>query len=106
MLHQGMPRGVSMELLEEMWQARPIVTARSPMAEATIKHGRSGVLANTPMDQADAIIHLLNSPKEAERMGRTAHGAVERQYLITHHLAGYLKLLQRLLKRRAPRSTR
>ena len=104
MIHQGMPHGISMELLEEMWQSRPIVSGRSPMALATLTDGRHAILADSPIDQAEAIIALLDAPKVAARLGRTAHAAVANHYLITHHLAGYLKLLQRLLGRRPSRS--
>ncbi len=100
MLHQGLPRGVSMELLEEMWQSKPIVTGSSPVAVATLKDGRSAILADTPTEQAKAIISLLDDPKAAARLGRSAHNDVARHYLVTHHLERYLKVLRQVLGRR------
>ena len=102
MVHQGRPSGVSLALLEEMWQGKPIVSARSLMAAATLDDG-TGILADSPMDQAEAIIRLLDSPGYAARLGRNAHRAVARRFLLPHHLKAYLKLFARLLRRPASR---
>jgi trehalose synthase len=104
LIHQGMPRGISIELLEEMWQARPIVSGRSSVAEAVMVHGRTGVIANTSSEQAKHILLLLNRPSLAERIGNAAHEHVASRYLVTHHLAGYLKLFQQVLRNPSRRS--
>ncbi len=101
MLHEGLPRGISMELLEEMWQAKPIISGSSPVALATLKHERTGLLADSPMDQANHVVRLLEDPRLARRLGERAHAEVARRYLVTHHLKGYLRLLRRLVARRA-----
>ena len=100
MLHQGLPRGVSMEPLEEMWQSKPIVSGRSSVALATLKEGRSALFADTPMDQAEALIKLLDSPKTAARLGEHAHQEAARHYLATCTLERQLDVLGKLLKRR------
>ena len=105
LLHQGLPRGVSIELLEEMWQSRPIVSSHSPVGIATLKDGKTGVLADTPLEQAEAILRLLDNPKLAARLGRAAHAEVARRYLVTHQVAGYLKLLQRTTARKPAMAT-
>ena len=102
LLHHGFPHGASLELLEEMWQSRPVVSGRSPVAEATLTNGKSGILADSPTEQAEAVLKLLNSPRAAQRLGSAAHDEVARRFLVTHHLAASLKLLQQLLRRRAP----
>ena len=104
LIHRGVPRGISIELLEEMWQARPIVSGRSPVAEAVLSNARTAVLADTASEQASAILHLLSHPERAERIGKAAHDRVASRYLVTHHIAGYLKLFQQVL-RRTPRRT-
>ncbi len=101
LLHQGMPRGVSMELLEEMWQSRPIVSGRSPVALAMLKDGASAIFADTPLEQANAIVQLMDNPQAANRLGRAAHAAVARNLLITHFLERYLKATARLVGKRA-----
>jgi len=101
LIHQGMPRGISVELLEEMWQARPIVSGRSPVAEAVLSRPRVGILADTAPEQAHAIVRLLNRPAEADRLGAAAKARVASHHLITHHAAGYLKLFQQVSRKRS-----
>ena len=45
LVHHGMPRGISIELLEEMWQARPIVSGRSAVAFAFLARYDNAALA-------------------------------------------------------------
>lgn len=100
LVHQGIPRGISIELLEEMWQAKPIVSARSPMAEAVLTKPLVAVLADTPAQQARAIAKLLADPAEAAKIGQAAHQRIADRHLVTHYLAGYLKLFAKLLRAR------
>lgn len=104
-MHQGLPHGISMELLEEMWQSKPIVGGRSSVATATLQHERTGLLADTPLEQAEAVLSLLQSPKQAQRLGERAHNEIVRHYMVTHHLQSYLKLMQRLLRKPSRKNT-
>lgn len=106
LIHEGYPRGISVELLEEMWQSRPIVSARSSVAEALLIEGRTALLADSTEEQAAAIERLLAQPRAAARLGQAAHRHVARRHLITHYLAGYLKVFQQMLKRRQRSSRR
>jgi trehalose synthase len=99
LVHQGFPRGISVELLEEMWAGRPIISGRSGTARALMTHGRTGVLADTPEQQARAALRLLDDPARADAIGRAAHERVASRYLITHHLAAYLRIFTRTLGR-------
>ena len=105
LIHEGYPRGSSVELLEEMWQSRPIVSARSSVAEALLIEGRTALLADSTEEQAAAIERLLARPKTAARIGQAAHRHVARRHLITHYLANYLKVFRQMLRRRQ-RTTR
>jgi len=95
---------IPIELLEELWQARPIVSGRSPVAEAVLSRPRVGVLADTAREQAHAIVRLLNRPAEAARIGAAAKARVASHNLITHHVAGYLKLFPQVSRKRAKRA--
>ncbi len=106
LIHEGYPRGISVELLEEMWQSRPIVSARSSVAEALLIEGRTALLADSTEEQAAAIERLLRNPRTAARLGQAAHRHVARRHLITHYLANYLKVFQQMLKRRQRTSRR
>ncbi len=112
LIHQGFPRGISLELLEEMWQGRPIVSGRSSMAEAVLENNQTALLADTPEEQAKAILWLLDHPAEAKELARKARDVVASRYLISHELAAELRLFQDLLgrgntqKTSAPRRTK
>ena len=99
LLHQGLPRGISIELLEEMWQSRPVVSSRSSVAEAVLTQHRTGILADTPLEQATAVLRLLTSPAVGRRIGAAAHQRIAQHYLVTRYLADYLKLFQQALHR-------
>ena len=100
LIHRGMPRGISVELLEEMWQSKPIVSSRSPVAQAVLTRPNVAVLADTPRQQARAIIKLLEDPREARRLGEAAHQRIAERHLVTHYLAGYLKLIAKATRAR------
>ena len=106
LIHEGYPRGISVELLEEMWQSRPIVSARSSVAEALLIEGRTALLADSTEEQAAAIERLLRTPRTAARIGQAAHRHVARRHLVTHYIANYLKVFQQMLKRRQRTSRR
>ena len=105
LLHQGLPRGISIELLEEMWQSRPVISSRSPVAEAVLTQHRTGILADSPAEQAAAVLRLLASPNVGQRLGAAAHRRIAEHYLVIRYLADYLKLFQQVLHR-TPRQTR
>ncbi|MCH8200229.1 MAG: glycosyltransferase, partial [Chloroflexi bacterium] len=94
LLHQGLPRGISIELLEEMWQSKPVVSAKSSVAEAVLTQHRTGILADTPAEQATAVLRLLASPAVGRRMGAAAHRRIAEHYLVTRYLADCPKLFQ------------
>ena len=56
------------------------------------------MLADTPSEQAAAVLRLLADPKEADRIGKAAHRRIAGHYLITQYLAGYLRLFQQCLR--------
>ena len=99
LLHQGLPRGISIELLEEMWQSKPVVSSKSSVAEAVLTQHRTGILADTPAEQATAVLRLLASPAVGRRIGAAAHRRIAEHYLVTRYLADYLKLFQQVLHR-------
>ena len=99
LIHQGLPRGISIELIEEMWQSKPVVSGKSSVAEAVLTHHRTGILADTPAEQATAILRLLKNPAIGRRIGAAAHRRIAQHYLVTRYLADYLKLFQQVLRR-------
>ncbi len=99
LIHEGYSRSISTGLMEEMWQSRPIVSADSSSSEALLIDGETGLIANTPEEQAAAVDRLLSRPDDAAAIGQAAHEYISRRHLITHYLAGCLSVFQQLLER-------
>ena len=66
---------------------------------------RTGILADTPAEQAAAVLRLLESPALGRRIGAAAHRRIAERYLVTRYLADYLKLFQQVLHRTPERPT-
>ena len=72
------------------------MSGRSSVAEAVLTRPRVAILADTPAQQARAVIKLLEDRQEAERIGQAAHQRIAEHYLITHYLSGYLRLFSQV----------
>jgi glycosyltransferase involved in cell wall biosynthesis len=66
--------------LEAQASRRPVVMMRTPSAEATVDHGRTGLLARNVDEFRAHLAELLRDRERCERMGRAA-----REYVARHH---------------------
>lgn len=62
--------GIGLDLVETMAAGCPVVTTRSANAGVGAREGREVLLADRPEDFAAAIVRLLQSPRERERLGQ------------------------------------
>lgn len=91
--------GMSNAVLEAMSFSRPVVATDLPCNQELIQHGVNGLLVppKQPDKLAAALIELLNSPEEAERMGTLSRLAVKQKYSFERVAEQYRGLYQELL---------
>jgi glycosyltransferase involved in cell wall biosynthesis len=73
-------RGTQNKILEAMAMGVPVVTSRVAAGGVDAEAGVHLVVADSVSEQADAIIRLLESPLERERLSRAG-----RQRVLSHH---------------------
>jgi glycosyltransferase involved in cell wall biosynthesis len=78
----------SIKVLEYMTMGKAIVTTRVGQNLEYLEHGQSGILA-APGDSdafASALLHLLENPDLARRLGQNASRRIREQFTWSHHV--------------------
>ncbi len=73
-------RGVQNKILEAMASARPVVATSQAITGLAVDKNRDIVEADTPQEQADALLDLLADPNKRAALGASARRCVERAY--------------------------
>jgi glycosyltransferase involved in cell wall biosynthesis len=72
-------------LCEAMAMRRPVVAVRENGPASIVEHGVSGLLVSAPKSEpfAQAVLHLLNNPAQAQAMGEAGRQRIIDQFDIT-----------------------
>jgi trehalose synthase len=100
-VQKSLAEGFGLTVAEAMWKARPVVASRIGGIQDQIEDGESGVLLDDSKDLAaygQAVKALLEDPERAERIGAEARKRVLAQFLGSHSLMNYVKLLEPLAR--------
>ncbi len=91
--------GLSNSLLEAMAMARPVVATAVGGNPDAVEAGVSGLLVppRDPEALAAAVLHLLERPDEARRLGEAARRRVLADFSVDRMVAGYEALYRSLL---------
>jgi polysaccharide biosynthesis protein PslH len=73
-------RGTQNKILEAMAMGVPVVTSRVAAGGVDAVAGVHLMVADSPVEQSDAIVRLLESPAERQRLARAG-----RQRMLSHH---------------------
>jgi len=82
-----------------LWKGTPVVASSVGGIPSQVIDGKDGYLLE-PMDLdgfADKIIHLINNPDVAKKMGQYGRNHVKNNFLITRHLLDYIHLMKKLI---------
>ncbi len=72
--------GISLEIVEALAAGCPVVATRLANSGVGARDGREIVLADRPDDFAAAVVRLLKSPGERERLGRAGRNRVKEKF--------------------------
>ena len=92
-IQKSIREGFGLTAAEAMWKERPVVVGNVGGLRLQVEDGRSGYLVNSPEECAARVVELLSEPRKAAEMGRRAKDRVTNNFLITHLLRNYLRLL-------------
>jgi glycosyltransferase involved in cell wall biosynthesis len=89
--------GLPMALLEGMMAGLPVIATRVEGVDEVVQPGVHGLLVplESPAELAQAIIQLLGSPQDRERMGRAARERVLSSYTTDRMCEAYLQIIQK-----------
>ena len=90
-----MARGIQNKVLEAMAMARPVVASPSAFEGIDAEPDRDLIVADTPDDQARAVLALLADPARAAAVGAAARRRMESHYRWEAKLAPLSELLGR-----------
>ena len=95
-LQKGLRKGFGLWVSDALWKERPCVVAPAGGLAEQVIDGRTGIIANTTDEFADAVSRLLDDPAMAQRLGRSGRQHVAERFLITRYLRDYLIILDEL----------
>ncbi len=89
--------GLPMALLEGMMAGLPVIATRVEGVDEVVQPGEHGLLAplESPAELAQAILQLLRSPQDRQRMGRAARERVLNSYTTDRMCEAYLQVIEK-----------
>jgi len=97
-----MARGVQTKVLEAMAMALPVVLSSKAAAGIGAETGREYLVTDDFKEMACAIVRLIASPAEAEKLGAAARKFIEENYQWSDTSALYEKIVLEAAGRSAP----
>jgi trehalose synthase len=98
-IQRSLKEGFAITVSEALWKGTPVVASSVGGIPSQVIDGKDGYLLE-PMDLdgfADKIIHLINNPDVAKKMGQYGRNHVKNNFLITRHLLDYIHLMKKLI---------
>ena len=96
-LQKSLREGFGLTVTEALWKGRPVVAGDAGGIRLQVRDDKTGYLVATTQECADRVLHILNHPNEARRMGGAGKEHVRRNFLITRYLRDYLRIFNHLL---------
>lgn len=88
--------GLPMALLEGMMAGLPVIATQVEGVDEVVQPGEHGLLVplESPLELAQAILQLLRSPEDRQRMGKAARERVLSSYTTNRMCESYLQVIE------------
>jgi len=97
-MQKSIKEGFGLTVSEALWKRKAVVAGRVGGIRLQIRDGHSGFLVDSPELAARRVIRLLEDPELRRLMGERGHRHVKRNFLITRHMADYLRVAHLVLQ--------
>jgi trehalose synthase len=91
-LQKSLREGFGLTVAEAMWKGTPVIGGNVGGIRYQIEDGVNGFLVSSIDETAKQIVELINNKELRDEMGRKAHEAVRKNFLLTRYLEQYLDL--------------
>ncbi len=92
-LQKSTREGFGLTVTEAMWKVKPVIGGNTGGIRLQVLNHHTGFLVSSPEGAALRMRYLLTNRDILDRMGKTAHGFVRDNFLLTRHIAEYLTLM-------------
>jgi trehalose synthase len=105
-IQKSIREGFGLVVSEALWKGTPVVAGRAGGIPLQMPEGTGGVLVDNVEECAEAVLHLLQHPREAHCLGARGREHVRRNFLMPRLLLDELRLMDALAHERPlePRS--
>ena len=95
-VQKSIREGFGLVVAEGLWKGKPVVGGRAGGIPLQILPDITGYLVDSVDQCAERILHLIEHPEVAQRMGEAGREHVRENFLITRYLADYLTIFREL----------
>ena len=95
-VQKSIREGFGLVVSEALWKGTPVVAGRAGGIPLQLEDGKGGFLVDSTEECTEKVIHLLQHPDQARRMGLKGRNHVRSRFLIPRLLSDELTLLRSL----------
>jgi trehalose synthase len=99
-VQKSIREGFGLVVSEALWKGRPVVAGRAGGIPLQMADDAGGKLVDSVEECAEAVIHFLKNPEDAEKLARRGQERVRRHFLLPRLLLDELSLLHRVVGER------
>jgi len=97
--------GFGLVITEALWKGKPVIAANVGAIPLQIVDGETGLFYRTPATTAKQVVHLLDNPEAAAKMGERGRSYVKNHFLLPDRLADCLMAADMTLRHAVDKET-
>ena len=95
-IQKSIREGFGLVVSEALWKGSPVVAGRAGGIPLQLEDGRDGYLVNSVEECAEKVLHLLQHPAKARKMGQSGRRHIRSSFLTPRLLSDEISLLKSL----------